>query len=97
MTLRLPRPDGGVDIGSDALTRLTVEEVRDPTNPAVILQNHVPSGVQALCNALREAFGVSDQEMVSKSIEELFEFRRGKLTFQEYSIEWDIRLDWRRP
>ena len=31
--------------------------------------------------------------MVSKSIEEFFEFRRNKMSFQEYSIEWDIRLE----
>ena len=93
MQLRLPRPDGGVDVGSDALVRLSVEEVHDPSNPAVILQHSIPSGVQALCNSLREAFGVSDQEMVSRAIEDLFEFRRGRLSFQEYSIEWDIRME----
>ena len=53
LTLRLPRPDGGVDIGGEALARLTVEEVRDPSDPTIILQQHVPSGVQALCNALK--------------------------------------------
>ena len=93
MQLRLRRPDGGIDVGSDALVRLSVEEVRDPANPAVILQHAIPSGVQALCNSLREAFGVSDQEMVSRAIEDLFEFRRGRLSFQEYSIEWDIRME----
>ena len=33
LSLRLPRPDGQVDIGSDALVRLPVDEVRDPANP----------------------------------------------------------------
>ena len=93
LTLRLPRPDGGVDIGGEALARLTVEEVRDPSDPTVILQQHVPSGVQALCNALKDAFGVSDQELVSRSIEEFFEYRRGKPSFQEYAIEWDCKLE----
>ena len=60
MQLRLPRPDGGVDVGSEALVRLSVEEVRDPL-------------------------------MVSRSIGDLMEFRRGKLPFPEYAIEWDIR------
>ncbi|OLQ01786.1 hypothetical protein AK812_SmicGene15471 [Symbiodinium microadriaticum] len=93
LTLRLPRPDGGVDIGGDALARLTVDEVRDPNDPTVILQRHIPSGIQALCNALKDAFGVSDQELVSRSIEDFFEYRRGKLSFQEYSIERDCKLE----
>ena len=93
MQLRLPRPDGSVDVGSDALVRLSVEEVRDPVDPNVVLQRAIPSGVQALCNAPRDTFGMSDQEMVSRAIEDLFEFRRGKLTLAEYSIEFDARLE----
>ena len=93
MQLRLVRPDGQYDVGSDALQRLSVEEVRDPNNPAVIIQHAIPSGVQALCNSLKDAFGMSDQEIVSRSIEDFFEFKRGKLSFQEYAIEWDIRLE----
>ena len=93
MQLRLPRPDGGVDVGSDALIRLSVEEVRDPQNQNIVLQHSIPSGIQALCNSLKDAFGVSDQEMVSQSIEAFFEFRRGKMSFQEYAIEFDIRLE----
>ena len=77
----------------DALVRLSVEEVRDPANPSIILQHAIPSGVQALCNSLREAFGMSDQDLVSRSIEDLMEFRRGKLTFPEYAIEWEIRME----
>ncbi|CAE6930753.1 unnamed protein product [Symbiodinium sp. CCMP2592] len=93
MQLRLPRPDGGVDGGSDALVRLSVDEVRDPSNPNVVIQHAIPSGIQALCNSVKDAFGVSDQEMVSQSIEAFFEFKRGKLSFQEYAIEFDIRLE----
>ena len=93
MQLRLPRPDGSVDVGSDALVRLSVEEVRDPMDPNVVIQQAIPSGVQALCNALRDAFGLSDQELVSKAIEDFFEFKRGKLSLAEYSIEWDARLE----
>ena len=93
MQLRLVRPDGTYDVGSDALVRLSVEEVRDPSSPAVVLQHAIPSGVQAWCNSLKEAFGMSDQEIVSRSIEDFFEFRRGKLSFQEYAREWDIRLE----
>ena len=33
MNLRLIRPDGSYDVGSDALVRLSVEEVRDPQDP----------------------------------------------------------------
>lgn len=91
--LRLPRPDGTVDVGDEALVRLSTDEVRDPNDHSVILQHHIPSGVQALCNALRDAFGQSDQDMVSRSLEAFFEFRRGKLTLQEYSVEWDLRYD----
>ena len=93
LTLRLPRPDGTMDVGGEALARLTVEEVRDPADPTVIIQQYVPSGVQALCNALKDAFGVSDQELVSRSIEDFFEYRRGKTSFQEYAIEWDCKLE----
>ena len=57
MQLRLRRPDGGTDVGSDALVRLSVEEVRDPANPAIILQHAIPSGVQALCNSLAKPSG----------------------------------------
>ena len=93
LQLRLPRPDGGVDVGSDALVRLSVDEVRDPTNPNIILQNSIPSGIQSLCNSLRDAFGFSDQELVSKSIEDFMEFRRGRMAFSEFSIEFDMRLE----
>ena len=93
INLRLIRPDGGYDVGDQALVRLTVDEVRDPTDPNIILQHHIPSGVQALCNALRDAFGQSDQDLVSKALESFFEFRRGKLSLQEYAVEWDMRYD----
>ena len=92
MTLRLPRPDGQVDTGSDALVRLSVDDVRDPTNPAIILQAHIPSGVQALCNKLRETFGFSEQEMASRALDHLFDFRRGKMSLQEYAVEFDQRM-----
>ena len=93
LQLRLPRPDGATDVGSDALVRLPVDEVRDPSNPQVILQHHIPSGIQALCDKLRETFGHTDQEMASKSLEALFELRRGKLSLQEYAVEFDLRME----
>ncbi|CAE7833436.1 PLA2G7 [Symbiodinium sp. KB8] len=93
LSLRLPRPDGQVDIGSDALVRLPVDEVRDPANPNVVLQHHIVSGIQALCDKLRETFGHTDQEMASRSLESLFELRRGKLTLQEYAVEFDARME----
>ena len=79
LSLRLPRPDGQTDVGDAALVRLSVDEVRDPANPMVILQNHVPSDIQALATALREAFGQSDQELTTQALEQFFELRRGKL------------------
>ncbi|CAJ1430110.1 unnamed protein product, partial [Effrenium voratum] len=91
--LRVPRPDGGIDTGDAALVRLSVDEVRDPVNPQIVLQQHIPSGVQSLCNALRDAFGQSDQDLVSVSLERFFELRRGKMTLREYSVEFDMRLE----
>ncbi|CAJ1334047.1 unnamed protein product, partial [Effrenium voratum] len=79
LSLRLPRPDGQTDVGDAALVRLSVDEVRDPANPMVVLQNHVPSDIQALATALREAFGQSDQELTTQALEQFFELRRGKL------------------
>ena len=93
LQLRLPRPDGQVDVGSDALVRLSVEEVRDPSNPSVILQQSIISGIQALCNKLRETFGNTEQELASRSLEAFFEIRRGKMTLQEYAVEFDSRLE----
>ena len=93
MNLRLHRPDGQIDVGSDALTRLSVDEVRDPMNQQVVIQQAIPSGMQALCIALKEAFGVSDQDMVSRAIEDFMEFKRGKLSFQECNVEWEVRLE----
>ena len=78
MQLRLARPDGGVDVGSDALVRLSVDAVRDPNNPNVIIQHSIPGDIQALCNSLKDAFGVSDQEMVSQSIEVFLSSREGR-------------------
>ena len=85
LQLRVPRPDGAYDQGDAALVRLAVDEVRDPINPNQILQAHVPPGVQCLCNALRDAFGQSDQDMASSSLD--------KMSFQEYAVEWDMRLE----
>ena len=93
LQLRVPRPDGTFDQGDSALVRLAVDEVRDPINPNQILQAHIPSGVQCLCNALRDAFGQSDQDMASSSLDRFFECRRHKMSFQEYAVEWDMRLE----
>ena len=48
LSLRLPDPTGNRDVGDAALVRLSVEEVRDPLNPNIILQHPIVSGVQAL-------------------------------------------------
>ncbi|CAK9111867.1 Retrovirus-related Pol polyprotein from transposon RE2 (Retro element 2) (AtRE2) [Includes: Protease RE2 [Durusdinium trenchii] len=93
LQLRLPDPHGNVDVGDAALVRLAVDEVRDPMNPNIILQQHIPSGVSALCRALRDAFGEADQLQVTKSLEEFFDCRRGRLSLQEFSVEWSMKLD----
>jgi hypothetical protein len=82
INLRLIRPDGGYDVGDQALVCLSVDEVRDPNNNSIILQHHTPSGVQALCSALRDACGQSDQDLVNKALESFFEFRLGNAARQ---------------
>ena len=91
--LRLVRPDGQYDVGDSALVRLTVDEVRDPMDPTQILQHHIPSGVQALATALRDAFGQSDQELTTSSLEAFFGLKRGRLSLQEYAAEWELRYE----
>jgi hypothetical protein len=71
MSLRIPRPDGGHDTGDAALVRLEVDEVRDP-NTGMVIQAHVPSGVQHLTAALRMAFGQQDQDLATQSLEKFF-------------------------
>ncbi|CAJ1458578.1 unnamed protein product [Effrenium voratum] len=94
LELRLVRPDGQVDVGDAALVRLSVDEVRDPADPAQILQHAIPSGVQALCNALRAAFGQTDEQLLTKALEAFFDFKRkNAMTLQEFSLEWDLRFE----
>ena len=93
MGLKLVRPDGTYDVGDSALVRLSTDEVRDPMDPNVILQHAIPSGVQALANALRETFGQSDQELATHSLEQFFLFKRGKLSMHEYASEWELRYE----
>jgi hypothetical protein len=92
MSLRIPRPDGGHDTGDAALVRLEVGEVRDP-NTGMVIQAHVPSGVQHLTAALRMAFGQQDQDLATQSLEKFFGLARGRLSLQEYSVEFDARFD----
>ena len=93
LSLRLRDPLGNIDVGDAALVRLAVDEVRDPMNPAVIIQEHIVSGVQALFNALIDAFGEGDQLRATQSLENFFDFRRGRLSLAEYSAEWTMRLE----
>ena len=92
LTLRLPDPHGGVDIGDSALIRLSVDEVRDPVNGQVI-QHAIPSGVQALLAALRAAFGEADQLRATRAMEVFFEFKRGRMALPEWSVQWQLNLD----
>lgn len=96
-TLRVPRPDRTYDVGDAALVRLSVDEVLDPMSGAV-LQHHIPSGVQFLVNALRQAFGQQDQDLATASLERFFGLSRqgNKLSLAEYSVEFDTRYDMMR-
>ena len=92
MGLRVPRPDGQIDVGDAALVRLAVDEVRDPATNQVI-QQHIPSGVQFLVNSLRAAFGQQDQDLATNSLDRFFTLTRSKLSLAEYAVEFDSRYD----
>lgn len=86
-------PLGNFDVGDAALVRLSVEEVRDPMNPNIVLQAAIPSGVQALMNALKEAFGDGEQVQATRSLEVFFDMKRGRLSLQEFAVEWNLKLE----
>ena len=92
LALKVPRPDGTYDTGDAALSRLAVDEVRDPTTGA-LLQEHIPSGVQYLTDALKNAFGQMDQDLATQALERFFSCSRGKMSLAEYSVEFETRLD----
>ena len=94
LELRLIRPDGTYDTGDAALVRLSVDQVLDPTDGVTVLQHHIPSGVQALCNALKQAFGETEETATTKSLELFFEFRRpASQDLQEFAAEWELRFE----
>ncbi|CAE7567004.1 unnamed protein product, partial [Symbiodinium pilosum] len=94
LELKLVRPDGTYDIGDAALVRLSVDEVIDPVDGVTIIQRHIPSGVQALCNALRDAFGDTDEAQTTKALEVFFEHKRPHgQELQEFAAEWDLRYE----
>ena len=86
--MKVPRPDGSYDTGDAALSRLSVDEVRDPQTGQV-LQEHIPSGVQFLTDALKSAFGQMDQDLATQSLERFFNLSRGKMSLAEYSVEFE--------
>ena len=92
MALRVPRPDGAMDVGDAALVRLAVDEVHDPATGQV-LQHYIPSGVQFLINALRQAFGQQDQDLATQALDKFFGLSRGKMSLAEYSVEFEARFD----
>ena len=94
MSLRIPRPDGQLDIGPDALSRLAVDEVVDP-NTGAIIQNHIASGVQYLMHALRQAFGQRDQDLATAALDKFFGLTRQgqKMSLAEYAVEFETRYD----
>ena len=94
LELKLVRPDGGYDIGDAALVRLSVDEVIDPNDGVTIIQHHIPSGVQALCNALRDTYGDNDETQAMRSLENFFEYKRPHgQSLQEYSADWELRYE----
>ena len=94
LELRLIRPDGTYDTGDAALVRLSVDQVLDPSDGVTVLQHHIPSGVQALCNALKQAFGETEETATTKSLELFFEFRRpASQDLQEFAAEWELRFE----
>ena len=94
LELKLIHPDGGYDIGDAALVRLSVDEVLDPNDGVTIIQHHIPSGVQALCNALRDTYGDNDETQAMRSLENFFEYRRPHgQSPQEYSADWELRYE----
>ena len=94
LELKLIRPDGTYDHGDAALVRLSVDEVLDPSDGVTVLQAHIPSGVQALCNALRDAFGDTDEAQTTKALEMFFEHKRPHgQKLQEFAAEWDLRYE----
>ncbi|CAE7280604.1 RE2, partial [Symbiodinium microadriaticum] len=94
LELKLVRPDGSFDYGDAALVRLSVDEVIDPNDGVTVLQAHIPSGVQALCNALRDAFGDTDEAQTTKALELFFEHKRPHgQELQEFAAEWDLRYE----
>ena len=91
LELKLIRPDGGYDA---ALVRLSVDEVLDPNDGVTIIQHHIPSGVQAFCNALRDTYGDNDEQQTTRALENFFEFwRPHSQSLQEYAAAWELRLD----
>ena len=92
LNLLLPDPLGNIDVGDAALVRLSVDEVRDPGSGQII-QAAIPSGVQALLNALRQAFGDAEQLQATKALEQFFELRRGRTTLQEWSVDWQLKYE----
>eukprot|EP00435_Cladocopium_sp_Y103_P017768 s3364_g4.t1 len=92
LQIRLPTPNGDIDVGDAALIRLSVDEVRDP-NTNEIIQHPQPSGVQALMTALRSAFGEAEQLQATKSLETFFEFKRGRLSLAEWSVQWQLNYE----
>ena len=94
LELKLIRPDGGYDIGDAALVRLSVDEVLDPNDGVTVIQHHIPSGVQALCNALRDTYGDNDETQAMRSLENFFEYRRPHgQSLQEDSADWELRYE----
>ena len=63
------------------------------TTALYALMAHIPTRIQCLLHALKEAFGQGDQDLATQSLDHFFSCHRGKQTLAEYSVEFDAMLD----
>ena len=99
LTLRVPTPlaqadniNNGWFVGDEALIRPAVQEERDP-GTGNLIQPALPSGVQTLLRLLENRYGLDHQDKVTSSLDAFFDFRRERLSLQEYLNEFEVRYD----
>ena len=77
-------------MGDAALVRLVTAAVTDPATGAE-LAPAIPRGTQALIRSLISSYGLDEQDRITAALDGFFEFRRGKLSLQEYCSKFDAR------
>jgi len=91
MLLRLTTLDGRVFIGSEALAQPAVPANNDPNVGAVHIGQL--SGPQKLMAELAKRYGLDEQDKSTVAIDQVLEFRRGRMSLQEYILEHETRFD----